>query len=90
MVDSLTTPLVVAEGQSAAITCVVRNIGNYTVLWRDQNDSILTVGSERITTDKRINVVHDDGGDVWVLAVQKTKHSDTGTYKCQVKMLLIY
>ena len=38
LVDSLTTPLVVAEGQSAAITCVVRNIGNFTVLWRDQND----------------------------------------------------
>ena len=30
LVDSLTTPLVVAEGQDAAITCVVRNIANYT------------------------------------------------------------
>ena len=51
--------------------------------------SILTVGSDRITTDKRINVVHDDGGDVWVLAIQKTKHSDTGTYKCQVRRRMI-
>ena len=38
LVDSLTTPLVVAEGHDAAITCVVRNIANYTVLWRGQQD----------------------------------------------------
>ena len=30
LVDSLTTPLVVAEGQDAAITCVVRNIAHNT------------------------------------------------------------
>merc|ERR1719295_1543119 len=84
LVDSLTTPLVVAEGHDAAITCVVRNIANYTVLWRGLQDRLLTVGSERLTTDGRMNVVHDEGGDVWVLTIQNTTHRDSGTYKCQV------
>ena len=46
---------------------------------------LLTVGSERLTTDGRMNVVHDEGGDVWVLTIQNTTHRDSGTYKCQVE-----
>ena len=59
--DSLTTPIVTAEGHTATLTCVARNLGNHNLIWRYGN-KILTAGDTRVTSDKRFSVIHDDGG----------------------------
>lgn len=34
---------------------------NDTVLWKRGTNDILTAGMYRVTSDKRINILHDDG-----------------------------
>ena len=58
--DSLTTPIVTAEGHNAMLTCVARNLGDHNLIWRFGN-KILTAGSTRVTSDKRFSVIHDEG-----------------------------
>lgn len=42
------------------MTCVVsENYNNYTVIWKKANQ-VLTAGRERVSTDKRISVLHDE------------------------------
>ncbi|XP_025837036.1 Ig-like and fibronectin type-III domain-containing protein 1 [Agrilus planipennis] len=100
MRDSLTHPVHVYEGDDALITCVVRNIGDNTVMWKKEDRErhsmrVLTAGETRVTADKRFSVLHDSstsgeepsvpsGGDVWVLVVRNTKPTDSGIYVCEV------
>ena len=58
--DSLTSPIVAAEGHTAMLTCVVRNIGSHTLIWK-YGEKILTAAGSRVTSDERINVIHDEG-----------------------------
>jgi hypothetical protein len=56
----------VYEGDDALVTCVVKDIGNNSVVWkREEQDTrrwkILTVGHARVTLDHRISVLHDEG-----------------------------
>ncbi|XP_057659770.1 Ig-like and fibronectin type-III domain-containing protein 1 isoform X1 [Diorhabda carinulata] len=77
MRDSLTNPVHVYEGEDALITCVVRNVGSNTVMWKKEDRErhstrVLTAGENRVTADKRFGVLHDadppsstrDGSDV--------------------------
>lgn len=71
MRDSLTNPVHVYEGDDALITCVVKNIGENSVMWRKEDKErhsrrILTAGTTRVTADKRFAVLHDSG-DFFVL-----------------------
>ena len=59
--DSLTSPMITAENRSILLTCVVRNLGNYTLLWKKGTNTVLTAGTVRITADQRYNVIHDEG-----------------------------
>ncbi|XP_075234927.1 Ig-like and fibronectin type-III domain-containing protein 1 [Lycorma delicatula] len=82
-------PVHVYEDDNALITCVVRDVGNNTVIWkREEPDThrwrILTAGHERVSQDKRIKVLHDEGGNVWVLAIKDVKTNDSGLYSCEV------
>ncbi|XP_044737933.1 Ig-like and fibronectin type-III domain-containing protein 1 isoform X2 [Chrysoperla carnea] len=72
----------VYEGDDALITCVVWDNDDGTVLWK-LGDKILTANSERVTHDKRISVLHDESGDVWVLVIKNSKPSDSGSYVCE-------
>lgn len=86
------------EGEDALMTCVVTDLGQYTVMWSrlDHNKkTILTIRDMKITTDKRIQVLHDTaprynssvirpGGDVWVLVIKQVEASDSGVYVCEV------
>ena len=65
----MTTPLVKVEGDDALLTCVVQHQNNLTLMWkRDTRDKvgtkILTANTARITSDQRISVIHEDGGQV--------------------------
>ena len=62
--SSLTQPVIITEGQDALLTCVAKNLGEHTVLWKYGQDKILTAGSTRITNDKRLSVLHDDGESI--------------------------
>lgn len=96
--DSLTHPVHVYEGDDALVTCVVRDAGDNTVLWKKEDRErhslrVLTAGEARVTADRRFDVLHDavppeekisSGGDVWVLVVKEAKASDAGIYVCEV------
>lgn len=64
MRDSLTNPVHVYEGDDALITCVVKDIGDNTVMWKKEDKErhsrrVLTAGETRVTADKRFSVLHD-------------------------------
>lgn len=88
-------PTVVKEGGDALLTCVITDsFGNDTILWRKGPSEILSAGLNRVTSDKRISVLHDEvpskkpsnggSGDVWVLLIKSVKLSDTDVYVCEV------
>ncbi|XP_073979651.1 Ig-like and fibronectin type-III domain-containing protein 1 [Rhodnius prolixus] len=82
-------PLHVYEGDDALITCVVRSLGQNTVVWKKEGADrsrwrVLTAGHERVTLDTRVQVIHDKGGDVWVLAIKNVRTNDSGLYSCEV------
>ena len=58
--DSLTTPIVTAEGHTAMLTCVVRNLGDHNLIWKF-GKKILTAGRTRVASDNRYNIIHDKG-----------------------------
>ena len=82
--DSLTTPIITTENKSVLLTCVVRNLGNHTLIWKYGTSKILTAGTVRITKDTRFSILHDQGGDVYVLQINNVTHNDTGLYVCEV------
>ena len=45
---------------------------------------LLSAGTTRVTPDKRVSVIHDEGGDVYVLSISGVTVNDTGTYMCEV------
>lgn len=66
MYDTPHVPVQVTEGQHAALTCVVRNLGNASVVWKKweagkAGPKILTANDIRITGDPRLHVLHDEG-----------------------------
>ncbi|XP_050297664.1 Ig-like and fibronectin type-III domain-containing protein 1 [Anthonomus grandis grandis] len=66
MRDSLTNPVHVYDGDDALITCVVRDIGSNTVMWKKEDRErhsmrVLTAGENRVTADNRFSVLHDSG-----------------------------
>lgn len=55
-------PSVALEGTDALLTCVVSQaFTNDTVIWRKGPHEILSAGVNRVTNNKRINILHDDG-----------------------------
>lgn len=81
----------VYEGDDALITCVVRNANNNTLMWKtlergDKKHStrVLTAGETRLTADKRVDILHDKGGDVWVLSIREVQVNDSGIYICEL------
>lgn len=83
-------PVHVYEEDDALITCIVRLSGKDTVVWkRKEGDrwKVLTAGEERVAPDPRFQVIHDQGGAVWVLAVKNVRRNDSGLYSCEVNSI---
>jgi len=56
----------VIQGENAPLTCVVRELGDATVVWKKWENGksgpkILTAGEIRVTSDDRIRIIHDNG-----------------------------
>ncbi|XP_071541480.1 uncharacterized protein [Panulirus ornatus] len=74
-------------GQTAYLTCVVRNLHNYTVSWvRARDIHLLTAGETTYTSDHRFVAVNPGSGGRWVLRLHHARPSDAGTYLCQVSV----
>lgn len=54
-------PSEVKEGRDALLTCVVMApYYNDTIIWRKGPREILSAGMNRVTSDKRISILHED------------------------------
>ncbi|XP_045120375.1 probable family 17 glucosidase SCW11 [Portunus trituberculatus] len=74
-------------GHTAYLTCVVRNLHNYTVSWVRASDiHLLTAGETTYTSDHRFVAVNPGGGPKWVLRLHHARPKDAGTYLCQVSV----
>jgi hypothetical protein len=92
--DSLTSPVISTKGQSVLMTCVVRNLGNYTLLWKYGTAKALTASNVRISADTRINVLHDEGERIDITLFIKI-HKSLGNprrsfknFECSVHFLM--
>ena len=66
MQDSVRSPVTVLQGENAPLTCVVRNLGEATVVWKKWENGksgpkILSAGETRVTSDERVKIIHDNG-----------------------------
>ncbi|GFY73092.1 RNA-directed DNA polymerase from mobile element jockey, partial [Trichonephila inaurata madagascariensis] len=82
-------PLLAVAGDSVLIDCVVKNLQNYTIIWRrvvpgSNKTEILSAGEVRIIPDPRFSLLHQKGHETWVLQVQKAQVNDSGRYICEV------
>ena len=77
-------------GQSALVTCVVSNQGQHSLSWTrlgegGQEDKLLTVNTEVVTEDtERVSVLHEAGGEVYVLVIRNLTEADSGLYSCEL------
>nr|XP_018909923.1 PREDICTED: kin of IRRE-like protein 3 isoform X2 [Bemisia tabaci] len=84
--DPLTPHNVTAlMGQSAFLSCRVRNLGNKTVSWiRHRDIHILSVGRNTYTSDQRFQAIHHPEYDEWTLVIKWAQLRDAGMYECQI------
>ena len=71
------------SGDTALLTCVVTNRGEKTLLWKKLaknrgEDILLTAGSEVVTSDGRVDVLHETDGSVYVLKISDLTAHDSG------------
>ncbi|XP_054711801.1 Ig-like and fibronectin type-III domain-containing protein 1 [Uloborus diversus] len=82
-------PLLAVAGDAVLIDCVVKNLQNYTIIWRrvvpgSNKTEILSAGEVRIIPDNRFSLLHQKGHETWVLQIQKAQVNDSGRYICEV------
>ena len=73
------------SGDTALLTCVVSNPGDKTLLWKKVSknrggDILLTAGAEVVSSDPRLTVLHEAGGNVFVLRITNLTAHDSGWY----------
>ncbi|XP_046486379.1 cell adhesion molecule 2-like isoform X1 [Neodiprion pinetum] len=80
-------------GQTAYLTCRIKNLGNRTVSWvRHRDIHILTTGTYTYTSDQRFQALHrplatGSGGkswSEWTLCIKWVQERDSGIYECQL------
>jgi len=81
-------------GMTVRLYCLVHNLGPQTITWIRQSDlEILSAGLHKITSDPRINVLHESSlfvyrrTDAYTLEISRITESDAGFYECQINMI---
>ncbi|KAG8198461.1 hypothetical protein JTE90_022195 [Oedothorax gibbosus] len=82
-------PLLAVAGDAVLIDCVVKQLQNYTIIWRrvvpgSNKTEILSAGEVRIIPDSRFSLLHQKDHETWVLQIQKAQVNDSGRYICEV------
>ncbi|XP_070204446.1 opioid-binding protein/cell adhesion molecule homolog isoform X2 [Littorina saxatilis] len=73
----------VKEFETAILPCSVKFLGTHQVVWTDQFSTLLSYQDRRIIDDERLSIERPFTKD-WNLHIRKVKHSDQGTYHCQL------
>lgn len=70
-------------GQTASLTCYVRNLGNRQLTWiRGKDLHVLSSGTVTFASDMRVSVSAE--GEAWTLTIRYSQPKDGGQYACQV------
>ena len=82
------------SGDTALLTCVVSNPGDKTLLWKKLSKNrgeniLLTAGSEVVSSDARVAVLHEKGGSVYVLRISNLTTHDAGWYLSMMIMMIM-
>lgn len=71
-------------GREAALSCSVKNLGNFKVGWmRASDQTVLALGNRVVTHNSRYAVTHDES-TIWTLKIKSVRESDRGCYMCQI------
>ncbi|XP_052098432.1 limbic system-associated membrane protein-like [Mytilus californianus] len=81
--NTVSTTITQTSGYSAVLNCQVYNLDDAKVIWLGPSGMPLTIGRNRITTDKRISLEQPYSVD-WNLHIRHVKPSDAGEYICKV------
>ena len=87
---SVSAPVYSQEGGQADLACRLAGQGNATLMWNKMPGAahktalVLTANTKRIAGDRRFSVVHDVGGQVYVLHIADVQQKDGGLYSCEV------
>ncbi|XP_068205028.1 opioid-binding protein/cell adhesion molecule homolog [Palaemon carinicauda] len=77
--------VMVVEGTTAVLPCIVRNLRNHSISWlRGRDTRLLTNAFLTYTADKRYVPINPGGADQWFLKIHYVRKSDAGRYLCQV------
>ncbi|XP_062550417.1 zwei Ig domain protein zig-8-like [Armigeres subalbatus] len=88
IVTSMSKNATVRRGDPAFLSCVVENLGKYTVSWISQSDlRILTIDRVTYTADERFQSLHSADTNEWILHIKWTERKDTGIYECQISTM---
>lgn len=80
----LTSNVTVKLGQNTLLTCSVRNIGSFKILWlRVKDGDVLAYDNLLITQDPRFQLIQNSVGES-NLFIENAKESDAGEYVCQL------
>ncbi|RWS28779.1 Ig-like and fibronectin type-III domain-containing protein C25G4.10, partial [Leptotrombidium deliense] len=87
-------PIVAKINDEVYIDCKVKDLENYTVLWKFVNPSekltegeVLTAGNVRVTSDTRFSILHRQNESIWVLRINEVDETDSGIYVCEVNTI---
>nr|XP_029708312.1 uncharacterized protein LOC115254777 [Aedes albopictus] len=88
IITSMSKNATVRRGDPAFLSCVVENLGKYTVSWISQRDlRILTIDRITYTADERFQSLHNADTNEWILHIKWTERKDTGIYECQISTM---
>ena len=82
------------SGDTGLLTCVVSSPGDKTLLWKKVSknrggDILLTAGAEVVSSDPRLTVLHEAGGNVFVLRITNLTAHDSGWYLSLSMMMMM-
>lgn len=83
VLNTATTNITQISGNSAVLACQVKNLDTATVVWTGPEETVLTYGRQRITSDERFSVERPYLND-WNLHIRHVKPRDAGEYLCKV------
>ncbi|XP_065076313.1 zwei Ig domain protein zig-8-like [Ochlerotatus camptorhynchus] len=88
IVASMSKNATVRRGDPAFLSCMVENLGKYTVSWISQRDlRILTIDRITYTADERFQSLYNAETNEWILHIKWTERKDTGIYECQISTM---